>query len=220
MATRFPLEYEIKPKSVPAGMRWLTLRLKNIGTEPLTGLDVRLNSLDAYSISVYGTSSYIAVLSLGEEQLIPFQVAANGTTSVYATVDGWQDGDTFHWETPGMLVIVGEEAAELVSLFAMTEPYPAQPIPRCLQCVQASDPLTSPVPTKARKNSTANSAAISQSQPSRTSSATPPISGRIETRRSGSISAQEISCSANCWGSPRSNAIAQSLPLPNAQALP
>ena len=132
MATRFPLEYEIKPKSVPAGMRWLTLRLKNIGTEPLTGLDVRLNSLDAYSISVYGTGSYIAVLSPGEERLIPFQVAANRTTSVYATVDGWQDSDTFHWETPGMLVTVGEEAAELVSLFAMTEPYPT--LETTIQC--------------------------------------------------------------------------------------
>ncbi|MFP4395973.1 MAG: hypothetical protein ACLFTI_11985 [Anaerolineales bacterium] len=141
MATRFPLEYEINPKSVPAGMRWLTLRLKNIGAEPLTGLDVRLNSLDAYSINVYRTGSYVAVLSPDEERLIPFQVAANGTTSVYATVDGWQDGDTFHWETPGMLITVGEEAAELVSLFAMTEPYPAlETTIRCEAVVRGLNP--------------------------------------------------------------------------------
>lgn len=59
-----------------------------------------------------------------EERELPFQVQANATTSVYASLDGWKDGEDFHWESPAVLVTVGEDVAELVSLFAMTEPYP------------------------------------------------------------------------------------------------
>lgn len=44
---KFPLEYELTPSLLEAGRHWVTLHLKNIGTENLTGLDVKLNSLDA-----------------------------------------------------------------------------------------------------------------------------------------------------------------------------
>jgi hypothetical protein len=124
MAMRYPIQYDITPDSVPTGTRWLTVTLQNVGTEDLTMLDIRLNSLDVYALSVYGTGSYIAILKPDEKRVLPFQVLASATASVYVTVDGWQDGEPFHWESPGMRVTVGEEAAELVSLFAMTEPYP------------------------------------------------------------------------------------------------
>jgi hypothetical protein len=124
MAMRYPIQYEITPDSVPVGTRWLNVTLQNVGTEDLTMLDVRLNSLDVYALSVYGTGSYIAILKPDEKRVLPFQVLASATASVYVTADGWRDGDPFHWESPGIRVTVGEEAAELVSLFAMTEPYP------------------------------------------------------------------------------------------------
>jgi hypothetical protein len=123
MAIKYPLEFELNPDSMDAGRHWVTLRLRNIGAQDLTGLDITLNSLDAYSISVLGTGSYIAVLKPNEEREIPFQVSANRTGSLYVAIDGWKDGGRFHWESPGMPVTVGAEAAELVSLFAMTEPY-------------------------------------------------------------------------------------------------
>jgi hypothetical protein len=135
------MEYEVTPTSIEPGMRWLTLRVKNVGSETLTGLDARLNSLDAYSISVYGTGSYISVLSPGEEHIIPFQVSANTTTSLYATLDGWQKGELFHWESPATIVNVGQEVAELVSLFAITEPYPpTQTVIRCEATVRSLTP--------------------------------------------------------------------------------
>jgi hypothetical protein len=124
MAIRYPIEYDLSPKSVDVGMRWLTLTLKNIGAQTLTALDVRLNSLDVYSINVYGTGSYISILEPGEEQVLAFQASANYTTSVYVSLDGWEDGGRFHWESPAILVTVGQEVAELATLFAMTEPYP------------------------------------------------------------------------------------------------
>ena len=124
MAIKYPIQYELDPKSITAGMRWLTLTVKNIGNENLIGLDVRLNSLDAYNIYVYGTGTYVAVLKPGEEEVIPCQTLATASGQVYASLDGWIGAALFHWESQRMIVRVGEDVAELVSLFAMTAPYP------------------------------------------------------------------------------------------------
>ncbi len=124
MALRYPIEYELTPTSIKAGRRWLSLRLKNVSSDTISALDIRLNSLDVYSVSVYGTGSYVSVLQPDEEIILPFQIQANASGSVYVTADGFRDGVNFHWETPAMPLTVGEEVAELVSLFAMTEPYP------------------------------------------------------------------------------------------------
>jgi hypothetical protein len=124
MAIRYPIQYELSPKQISSGMRWLTLTVKNIGADDLTSLDVRLNSLDTWSLYVYGTGAYIPVLKPNEERELHFQVSANVTASLYASMDGWEDGEPFHWESPAILMTVGQEVAELVNLFAMTEPYP------------------------------------------------------------------------------------------------
>lgn len=58
-----------------------------------------------------------------QQRELAFQLSANRTGSVYVTLDGRRDGERFHWESPGIPVTVGAELAELVSLFAMTEPY-------------------------------------------------------------------------------------------------
>mgnify|MGYP001078634614 CR=1 FL=1 len=125
MSRRYPIEYELNPKEMTPGIHWVTLNIKNVGTQNLTGLDVNLNSFDTYNVSVLGTGKYISVLAPNEERLLSFQVSASFTTSLYISIDGLQDGDSFHWESPYIPVTVGREAAELVSLFAMTEPYPA-----------------------------------------------------------------------------------------------
>lgn len=124
MALRYPIEYELTPRNIQAGRRWVSLRLKNVSSDTLTALDVRLNSLDVYSISVYGTGSYVSVLEPEEEVVLPFQLQANSSGSLYISADGFRDGAGFHWETPAVPITVGEEVAEIVSLFAMTEPYP------------------------------------------------------------------------------------------------
>lgn len=124
MAVKHPIEYELTPANVGAGMRWLTLRLKNVGEQNLIGLDAKLNSLDAYNIYVYGTGTYVAVLKPGEEQIVPFQTLATASGQVYASLDGWQGAALFHWESPPIAVNVGNDVAKLVSLFALTQPYP------------------------------------------------------------------------------------------------
>jgi len=124
MAKRHPIEYELAPRIVSAGLRWLTLTLKNVGSENLIGLDVKLNSVDAYSIHVYGTGEFVQVLKPGQEEVLPFQALVNATSRVYVSLDGWEGAELFHWESPRIQIRVGEDVATLVSLFALTKPYP------------------------------------------------------------------------------------------------
>ena len=124
MAVKHPIEYELTPMSTSVGLRWLTLTVKNIGIENLIGLDVKLNSLDAYGIYVYGTGNFIQVLKPGEEQVIPFQALVNATDWVYVSLDGWKGAGILHWESPRIRIKIGEDVATLVSLFALVEPYP------------------------------------------------------------------------------------------------
>lgn len=132
MPIRYPIEYEINPKMVEPGWRWLTCALKNIGPESLAGLEIKINSVDDYGVRVLATGSFVPELEPEQQHVYPFQVAANQTAGVYVSVDGRRDGAPFHWESPSVLVSVGQEVAELVSLFAMSEPYP--PVGEKVRC--------------------------------------------------------------------------------------
>lgn len=122
MPTRHPIEYNLEPRTIHMGMRWLTVTLKNIGDKELTNLDVRLNSRDTYSINALGEGTYHAALRPGAEEEFAFHVAANASGPVYVTIDGLEGGQPFHWETPDLEIGVHDEVAELVSLFALDAP--------------------------------------------------------------------------------------------------
>ncbi|MBN1581507.1 MAG: hypothetical protein JXA89_12460 [Anaerolineae bacterium] len=145
MPTQYPIEYELKPKTISMGSRWLTLTIKNIGDENLIGLDVKLNSLDAYSISVYDTGRYVTSLKPGEESTVPFQVLVNSTDFCYVSIDGMQETKVLHWESPRIRLALGESKATLVSLFALTKPYPPRgeriQVEATLQGTEGSDDL-------------------------------------------------------------------------------
>ena len=125
MAARHPIEYQVSPDEIARGLHWLTLKLENVGDEPLTGLGVRLHSMDDYSIAGVGEGNYVESLAPGEEEEIPYRVSADLMGRVYASVEGWRGKERFEWESPGILIKVGEAPAELVSVFAMTQPYPS-----------------------------------------------------------------------------------------------
>lgn len=124
MAFRYPIEYEIEPTEIDVGTNWLTITLKNIGSKDLTSLDVRLNSFDTYNLMALGSGTYIPMLEEDEEREIYVKVSGSQSTSVYVTIDGWQDSDRFFWESPMIPITVGKKPAELVNVFAMVEPYP------------------------------------------------------------------------------------------------
>jgi hypothetical protein len=88
-------------------------------------------------VRVLASGGFVPQLEPEERHVYPFQVAANQTAGVYVTLDGRQgggrqDGSAFHWESPSVLISVGQEVAELVSLFAMSEPYP--PVGERIRC--------------------------------------------------------------------------------------
>jgi len=141
MATRYPIEYGISPDQVDRGLHWLTLSLKNVGDQPLAGLGVQLYSMDDYSIAVAGEGNYVESLAPGEEKEIPYRVSADLTGRVYAAVEGWSDDERFEWESPGVLIKVGEPPAELESIFALTAPYPSPgETLRCEAIVRGMEP--------------------------------------------------------------------------------
>ncbi|MFW6135533.1 MAG: hypothetical protein ACOC7N_01780 [Chloroflexota bacterium] len=141
MAIRHPIEYQVSPDQIDRGLHWVTLRLKNVGDEPLTGLDVRLHSMDDYSIAIAGEGNYIETLPPGEAEEIPYRVSADLTGRVYASVEGWRGEERFEWESPGVMIKVGKAPAELVSVFALTEPYPSPgEVLRCEAIVRGLEP--------------------------------------------------------------------------------
>jgi hypothetical protein len=132
MRIRHPLEFEIMPEKIDAGTRWVTVRIKNIGSKNLTNLDVRLNSRDSYYLNPLGTSEFVFELKPNEERLIPFKVEAGATSELYVSVNGYKEGLAFYLESPNMLLRVTGQIAELRSMFVMAEPY--TPIGETLKC--------------------------------------------------------------------------------------
>ncbi|MGC9468655.1 MAG: hypothetical protein ACP5HS_08690 [Anaerolineae bacterium] len=124
MPEKTPFQYELSPQEVDPGVRWVTLMVRNMSNKDLKSMSVQLNSRDTYQIDVHGTGSFVPVLRPNEAQTLPFQLTAQGTTQVYATVDGRRGEEEFRWESPGIRIVVGVEVARIVSLFALTEPYP------------------------------------------------------------------------------------------------
>jgi hypothetical protein len=112
MAIEHPIEYELTPTSTSAGLNWFTLTVRNVGTENLVGL-VKLNSLDAYSIDVYGTGNFVQDLKPGKEQALPFHAQVNATGWIYISLDGWKDAGIFHWESPEIRIGIDAAPSDL-----------------------------------------------------------------------------------------------------------
>jgi len=119
MRIRYPFEFEVTPKEINGGTQWLTLRLKNIIPATASNLDVRVYSLGTYGISFLGTEgAHIDELKPREEETGAFQVSANTTKTLYASVSSYKDGEFFWTESPKVTIKVRKDVAELESVFA------------------------------------------------------------------------------------------------------
>jgi hypothetical protein len=125
---KYPFEYELNPSEIEKGSNWVTLKLKNIGNETLTDLDVQLHSVDTYNLSIFGSWFYgagqlIAKLEPNEEKDLLFRVNAMGSADAYATLKGRKDGKYFWWESSWTRMRVSDEKAHLESLLVLSNPY-------------------------------------------------------------------------------------------------
>jgi len=127
---RNPIEYELTPMEIDKGTSWLTLKLKNIGSETLKDLDIQLHSLDTYNLTVYGTwafgaGHYLPDLGSYKEKEVAFRVNAVGSANVYATIKARKDGEYFWWESGWTNIKLSEEKAEIGRLLVLSRPYTA-----------------------------------------------------------------------------------------------
>jgi hypothetical protein len=114
-------------KEMDKGKQWLTLKLKNTGKKTLKRLDVELQSLDTFYlfplIFPMGIGHYIGELKPDKEREVIFQVNAQGSTDVYATIQGRENGNPFWWESGFTHISVSEEKAELGRQVVLSHPY-------------------------------------------------------------------------------------------------
>lgn len=125
---KYPFDYDLSPSEIEKGSNWVTLKLKNIGHETLTDLDVQLHSVDTYNLSIFGSWSYgagqfIGKLGPNEEKDLLFRVNAVGSADVYAILKGRKDGKYFWWESSCGRMRVSDEKAHLESLLVLSNPY-------------------------------------------------------------------------------------------------
>jgi hypothetical protein len=125
---KFPIEYELNPTEIEKGTNWVTLKLKNIGNEPLEELDVQLHSVDTYNLPVYGSwwegaGHHIAKLGPNWEKDVAFRVNAIGSADVYATIKGSKDGKYFWWESSWTNLHISDEPAKISHLLVLSNPY-------------------------------------------------------------------------------------------------
>jgi hypothetical protein len=128
MRWKYPLEYEVTPAEVDKGTSWLTLKLKNVGTETIKDLDIQLHSLDTYNLTVYGSwgfgaGQYLYNLEPSEEKELIFRVNAVGSADVYATIKARKDGGYFWWESGWTNIKVSDEKAGIERLLVLSNPY-------------------------------------------------------------------------------------------------
>ena len=124
---KYPIQYELGPTEMDKGKQWLTLKLKNTGKQSLRRLAVELHSLDTFYLFPlmfpFGIGHYLAELEPNEEREVAFQVNAQGSGEVYATIIGRKGGDYFSWESGWTHISVTEEKAEIGRLVVLSHPY-------------------------------------------------------------------------------------------------
>ena len=121
---KYPIEYRLTPSEIETGMGSIASTIKNIGMENLSNLDIRLNSLDPYGIFVYETPRSLEDLKRKERKVTVSRVLAKRTSRLYLSIDGNKNGEDFSWESGYVKIKVGKEAAELVGVFSLADPYP------------------------------------------------------------------------------------------------
>ena len=117
-------EFDLNPLKIDSGDSLLHVHLKNVGNDTVNNLELKLHSLDTYCIAVEGMGEFIPTLMSDEWAIRTFRVSAESSTDVYVSVTGLlENGDRFASESQRFTVKVGQVDADLVSMFALTEPY-------------------------------------------------------------------------------------------------
>ncbi|MBD3207564.1 hypothetical protein GF319_14630 [Candidatus Bathyarchaeota archaeon] len=123
MPVKDNVRYEIIPRKVNEGRKWITVILENKDSRDISGASVELHSTDSSAISVRSTGEFVPNISQDEEVQLPFQIDAKRTAELFIVLDGIQETRPLHWLSSFITVSVGEPRVEITSLFVLSEAY-------------------------------------------------------------------------------------------------
>lgn len=82
--------------------------------------------MNPFFLSILGSGTFVSKLNENETRTLPFQINAEATERIYVTVSGERNGVYLYWDSPPILISVGDEVPRLKRVFILTHPYIAK----------------------------------------------------------------------------------------------
>jgi len=116
---RLPVKVKITPREIEVGTNQVVVEIKNSGDRALENLEVGLSSLDQRQIEVEDPLRWVNRIEPDGTASILFNVSAYGSANIYVRIFGYRGTERLSWESPGLRMKVGEEAAEIAKLLIL-----------------------------------------------------------------------------------------------------
>jgi len=121
---KHPFEATVTPEVLDRGRHWITIKLRNVSTEPLTDVSATLYTYNTHDLDVLPSSSFHFIKELRPQDTagLNFHIFANHTGWVYLHVTAYRDGAYVSWYSPFYEVQLIEDPAEIPTFF-VNRPY-------------------------------------------------------------------------------------------------
>jgi len=121
---KHPFEATVTPEVLERGRHWITVKLRNVSTEPLVDVSATLYTYNTHDLDVLPSGSFRFVKGLRPQdmEVLNFHVFANHTAWVYLHVTAHRDGAFVSWYSPYYEVRLIEDPAEIQTFF-VNRPY-------------------------------------------------------------------------------------------------
>jgi len=121
---KHPIEATITPEVLERGRHWITVRLRNVSSDPLVDVSATLYTYNSHDLDVLPSGSFHFAQELHphDTAALNFHVFANHTGWVYLHVTAYRDGAFVNWYSPYYEVRLVEDPAEIQTFF-VNRPY-------------------------------------------------------------------------------------------------
>jgi hypothetical protein len=121
---KHPFEATVTPEVLERGRHWITVKLRNVSTEPLVDVSATLYTYNTHDLDVLpsGAFRFVKGLRPQDTEVLTFHVFANHTAWIYLHVTAHRDSAFVSWYSPYYEVRLIEDPAEIQAFF-MNRPY-------------------------------------------------------------------------------------------------
>jgi hypothetical protein len=121
---KYAFEAIVTPKVLERGRHWITVKLRNVSTDPLVDVSATLYTTNSHDIDTLpsGSFHYVKELRPQDTEVLNFHVFANHTGWVYLHVTAYRYGAFVSWYSPHHEVRLIEDPAEIQTFF-VNRPY-------------------------------------------------------------------------------------------------